>query len=335
MSQETHALAVQDPGRAWYLGRIQWVNDLKDDVLQMGQQGDDKGKTAGELATLLAGHLQDCADEEWEGYVQLVAGRSPTLASALRSAGPPIRSAMIDYPAERLKLPTAYWGTLTVESGGLWTCPGDGTSEGFRIEPLFPPKPKPEISDDVQVIPLVDRRHVATAALHELLVQFRANGMTIMGPCEPSGAWRRLKYMSQHYRQTYQVAMAELPADELLDWDKSLLVNVPLAEAAFRISALASTGMAIRLLALGAVTVALNDWIRQIEGSKSQTITVLPQEQLLNYVKQWASIFDLNLQSMNGALLLERELDPQEWDTRVIQRPFPGSIPLLEVRRKI
>lgn len=332
--EAAHALAVQDPGRAWYLGRIQTLRDLQQDVLQMGKQGDQRGKTAGEMAVLLAHHLEQSAEDEWEGYVQLAGSRSPTLAAALRQAGPPIRSSMVHYPAEQLRLPTAYWGTLTVESGGLWTCPGDGTNEGFTIAPLFAPEPKPDPTDDCLVIPLMDRRHVATAALYELLCQFRRDGQRIIAPCQPEGAWRRLKYLSQHYRQAYQVGMDELPADELVDWDKGLLVNLPLAEAAMRISALANTGMAIRLLALGSVTVALSGWIRQIDAARPDQIVSMPQEQLLASTKQWASIFDLTLQSMNSALLLEREMDLKSWETRVIQRPFPGSVPILEARRK-
>lgn len=333
--EATHALAVQDPGRAWYLGRIQLLRDLCVDVAQMGEQGDALGKTAGDLAKLLVGHLGSSGDAEWEGYVELAAGKSPNLATALRQAGPPISSSMVEYPAEQLKLPTAMWSTLTVESGGLWTCPGDGVSEGFAIEPLFSPQPRPDASADCLVLALVDRRHVATAALHEILEQFQRNALAIIAPCSPQGAWRRLKYLSQHYRQTYQIGLSELPADELVGWDKGELTSLQLSDAAHRINLLASTGMAIRLLALGAVTTALAAWIRQIDAQRPEQMLAAPQDQVLGMVKQWASTFDLTLQSLNSALLMERDLIPAEWSARVIQRPFPGTVPLLRADRRV
>ncbi|QRD62714.1 hypothetical protein H8Z72_23525 (plasmid) [Xanthomonas citri pv. citri] len=332
--EATHALAVQDPGRAWYLGRIQLLRDLCEDVAQMGEQGDELSKTAGDLANLLIGHLRASGDAEWEGYVDLAGGKSPNLAIALRQSGPPISSSMVEYPAEQLKLPTAIWSRQTVESGGLWTCPGDGVSEGFVIDPLFAPQPRPESTDDCLVVPLVDRRHVATAALHEVLEQFLRNALAITEPCESLGAWRRLKYLSQHYRQVYQVGLSELPADELAGWDKSELTNLALSDAAHRINTLASTSMAIRLLALGAVTTALAAWIRQVDALRPEQMQTAPEDRVLGMVKQWASTFDLTLQSLNSALLMERDLNPVEWSTRVIQRPFPGTVPLLQAVRR-
>ncbi|MCW0399247.1 hypothetical protein NB700_001803 [Xanthomonas sacchari] len=313
---------------------MQLLRDLAEDVAQMGEQGEVLGKTAGDLARLLVDHLGASGNAEWEGYVELAAGKSPNLAIALRQAGPPISSSMVDYPAEQLKLPTAIWPTLTVESGGLWTCPGDGVSEGFAIDPLFAPHPRPDPSDDCLVIRLVDRRHVATAALHEILEQFLRNALTITAPCEPQGAWRRLKYLSQHYRQMYQVGLSELPADELAGWDKDEVTNLQLSDAAYRIDSLASTAMAIRLLALGAVTTALATWIRHVDAQRPEHMQAAPKDQVLSMVRQWASTFDLTLQSLNTALLMERDLVPGDWSARVIQRPLPGTIPLLQANRR-
>lgn len=326
--------AIQDPARAWFLARIQALRDLSVEVEQMGVQGDERGKTAGELAKLLTGHLQARVNEEWEGYIDLAASKSPNLAASLRTSGPPIISQMVEYQ-NKLKLPTATWLTLTAESGGLWNCPGDGVGEGFEIIPPFEQSLRPTADDQNLVISMVDRRHVATAALHKLLSQFASNSRTILAPCDERGGWRRLKYLSQHYRQMYQLGLSELPADDLSGWDKDEVVNYNLADAVSRIDRLASTSLAIRVLSLGAVTTSLAEWFQKIDSARPNS-TDLPQtDRLLAQVDQWTDALGMALQSMNAAVLLEQGVSPSEWDATVIHRPLPGTIPVLHAQRKL
>lgn len=328
------ALAIQDPGRAWYLARIQALRDLRADVQQMGEQGDERGKTAGELAQLLSRHMQSLIDSEWEGYIQHAAGKSPNVAFALRGAGMPVSSQMVDFPAEGLKLPTATWATLTPETGARWSCPGDGTDETFVIDELFSAKARPDADAGNLVVPMVDRRHVATAALHELLIQFIRNGLHIIKPCSAIGGWRRLKFLSQHYRQSYQVSLAELPADELSGWDKDEVSGYALSDAANKINQLATTGMAIRVLALGAVTQALAEWTRQIDAARPDANDIPLTDQLINLAGQWGATFEQALASMNNAVLMDQGVNPSHWDVEVIQRPLPGTIPVLHASRR-
>ena len=332
-SDPGHALAIHDPGRAWFLARMQLLRDLVHDVGLLGEEGEELGKTAGQLAKRIQTILETNSQVEWDAYIQHAAARAPGLADALRRSGPPSSVAVVEYPAEGLKLPTAIWDTAPVEDGGLWFCPGDGTEQGFAIPALFKPEPRPADSDDQLILPVFDRSYVAAAALRDVLSQFHSTALTIMEPCDDTGAWRRLKFLSQHYRQLYLLGMQELGADELTSWDKDAIGVFSLSDAAQKISEVAGTAMAVRLLSLGTITSTLNEWIRELDAVRPAAKQALPKRELLARVAFWVESYTAALKVSDDARLFERKLVPGQWSVRVIQRPYPGSVPVAVATR--
>ncbi|MCU1709534.1 hypothetical protein ABQW72_00305 [Xanthomonas hortorum pv. pelargonii] len=334
LDQAEPTTAIHDPGQAWFLARYQVLRDIAHDVTLLGQGAAARGKTPTEMADRIVAVLGDLAQREWEGYAHHVGRRSASLTDSLLQAAPPIRVYMHPYPAEDVDLPTAAWEAVPVEVSGTLYWKGDGKDEGFSIPPLMPLSPAPEAGEDLVVIELVDRRHIATAMMNELMARFAKTALVVMAPCDPAGAWRRLRVLSQFYREEFVLARKALSADELQQWDKSALDEISLADAARIIGERAFTALAIRVLSLGALTSALTNWILSMDGRRPDPGTPSPQSVVLDNVLAWSKSYEKALASFNDAILLERSLLPSSWDIEVIQRPFPGQLPIAVATRK-
>lgn len=332
--QEVPTTAIHDPGQAWFLARFQVLQDIAHDVSQLGEEAVAKGKTTTELAERIVAALGALAQQEWQGYAQHVGRRSPAMADALLKSEPPTQIYMQHYPAEEMDLPTAAWKEVPVEVSGTLYWKGDSQDPGFSIPPLMPMMPAPTPADDLVVIELVDRRHIATAMMHELLGRFSQTAKDVMAPCEPQAAWRRLRVLSQFYREEFVLARKALSADELKDWGKSDLDDCSLADASRVIGDRAFTALAIRVLSLGALTAALTKWILSMDSRRPDPRASSPQSCVLDNVLAWVASYEKALASFNDSLLLQREMVPDQWDVEIIQRPYPGFLPIAVARRK-
>ena len=332
--QEVPTTAIHDPGQAWFLARYQVLRDIANDVTVMGELAVEHNKTPTELAARIVAALGTLAQKEWEGYAHHVGRKNQALADSLLATSPPTGVFMDHYPAEDMDLPTAAWESVPVEVSGALYWKGDSQDPGFSIPPLMPMTPAPAPGPDLEVIELVDRRHIATAMMHELMERFGQTAMDVMATCEPQIAWRRLRVLSQFYREEFVLARKALSADELKDWDKSDLDDCSLADASRVIGDRAFTALAIRVLSLGALTAALTKWILSMDSRRPDPRAASPQSCVLDNVLAWVASYEKALTSFNESLLLQREVDPAQWDVEIIQRPYPGFLPIAVARRK-
>lgn len=272
------------------------------------------------------------AKRSWQEFIESTQ-RTPYELEALASNGEPSiveldpeeQVAVVMWKDDAEPPASEEWGGHLLEV----THAPDGTGRSFHLSTPFREIYIKSLPKDTKFVRITDMRHAITAALREVLDTILRDIGSFRDGLNVEQIWQRMRYQSAFLHAGVRVATRSLPEDEFRTWREQLPVDISLVEAPTRISEIASTMRAQRILALHVIATIYGNAISECEKQRSaqERDWVKKTIAMLSSAKE---TLDTAMEGYTAALLAFAKLArDRKHELLTILSPVPRTLPLL------
>lgn len=324
----TMVVARTEP--TWHLSRYAALRGVYREV-QMLLEADKSVSMTSSMSKALAS-IDAGARQSWHEFIESTQGTPYEYDALVRSGEPSIvemdpgeQVAVVMWKDDSEPVNVDEWGGHLLEVNH----PQDGTGRSFHLSTPFREINLKSLPEGTRFVRITDMRHSVTAALREVIETILRDIHSFREGLNAEQIWQRMRYQSAFMRAGVRVATRHLPEDEYRTWREQLPVDVTLVEAPTRISEIASTLRAQRILALHVVATIYGDAISDCEKqrSSSERDWVKKTVAMLNSAKD---TLDTAMEGYTAALLAFAKLTrDRKHELMTILSPVPRTLPML------